>query len=128
MSTGVSGPIDGVWQLVRAELDGDPAHELLVDNTVLEFKAGTYTVRYAGETADQGTVELGSGTDPASFLLRGQSGPNAGKTIPCIYQRVGERLRVCYGLDGVPPTRFSTAIGEQRYLAVYRFLNREFGD
>ncbi len=114
------GSLDGKWQLMRAEMNGEPAHELLTTNTVLELHGGSYTVRYAGEIADQGTFELGGTSEPPTLKLRGQEGPNAGRTIPCIYQRVGDRLRICYGLDGVAPTRFGTESSGGAYLAVYR--------
>lgn len=114
--------IDGTWQLVRAELDGEIAHELLTTNTVLELKSGTYTVRYAGEVTDRGSFEL---PDQASstLVMHGSNGPNAGRTIPCLYRRAGDRLRVCFGLDGVAPTTFSSSAEQHRYLAIYRRLN-----
>ena len=57
---------------------------------------------------------------PATFILLGAKGPNAGRTIPCIYQLAGNRLRVCYGLDGTTPTAFATTAGSPHYLATYR--------
>lgn len=112
--------IDGIWQLVRAELNGESAHELLTSNTVLELKSGTYTVRYAGEVTDRGTFELGGPTASQTITLNGTEGVNAGRTIPCIYQRMGTRLRICYGLNGVKPTKFSRVPGQEHYLASYQ--------
>jgi len=114
--------IDGSWQLVRAELNGEIAHELLTANTVLELRSGTYTVRYAGEVTDQGSFELANQAG-STLVMHGCDGPNAGRSIPCLHERAGNRLRVCYGLDGVAPTTFSTSAGQQRYLALYRQLN-----
>jgi uncharacterized protein (TIGR03067 family) len=116
MSRQTTPPLDGHWELVRAELDGEQAPELIVTRTEMTLNAGTYTVLFAGEVADRGTFELGEGT----AHLRGDVGVNAGRSIPCIYQRVGSRLRVCYGLNGTLPTDFATAAGQQRYLATYR--------
>ena len=45
---------------------------------------------------------------------------NAGRTIPAIFQRKGELLRICYGLDGTTPTTFATTAGSSHYLAIYR--------
>ena len=112
--------IDGTWQLVRAELNGEIAHELLTANTVLELKSGTYTVRYADEVTDRGAFELGDTPQNQSITLKGTEGGNAGRTIPCIYQRVGNRLRICCGLKAVRPTEFSTAPAQERYLASYQ--------
>ncbi len=119
MDAASENSIDGTWQLVRAELDGEIAHELLTTNTVLELKNGTYTVRYAGEVTDRGAFELAD-LPRNSMVMHGNDGPNAGRSIPCLYQRAGDRLRVCYGLDDVTPTTFSTSAGLQRYVAVYR--------
>ena len=111
--------IDGTWQLVRAELDGESAHELVTTNTVLELNRGTYAVRYAGEVTDQGTFELAD-KPPPTMVMHRRDGPNASRTIRGIYQRTGDRLRICYGLNGDAPTAFSTSAGQQRYLAIYR--------
>jgi hypothetical protein len=73
-------------------------------------------VSFAGEVADRGTYILEDGR----LTLTGIAGPNQGRTIPCILQLVGDRLRVCYGLDGVLPTSFTTTPGVEHYLATYR--------
>ena len=112
--------IEGIWQLVRAELDGEAAHELVTSHTVLELAAGSYSVRYDGVVADRGSFKLGGNPAQKTILLRGVDGPNAGRTIPGIFQLVGDRLRICYGLSGHAPTEFATAKGQRRYLAVYR--------
>ncbi len=113
-------PLDGTWQLVRAELDGEAAHELVTTNTVLVLQAGAYAVRFDGEIADRGLFQFAGALTARTLVLRGLEGPNAGRTIPCLFQRVGDRLRVCYGLDGVAPTEFATSPGQRRYLATYR--------
>ena len=106
--------------MIRAEFSGETAPELLVTNCRVTLLAGTYQVRFDGEITDQGSYELGVGTDVRTMLLRGSTGTNAGRVIPCIYQLTGDRMRVCYGLDGVAPTEFATREGQPRYLATYR--------
>lgn len=113
-------PLDGLWQMVRAELAGEEAPELVATQTTIELAAGAYAVRFGGTIVDQGTFEAGGVMSNATLLLRGTGGPNAGRTIPCIYQMRGDRLRVCFGFDGVAPTEFSTDSTNQRYLATYR--------
>lgn len=112
--------IDGIWEMVRAEMEGDAAPEMVVAKTALELANGTYAVRFAGKISDRGSFELAATGDVNSLLLRGREGPNAGRTIPCIYQRMGDRLRICFGLSGVVPTEFTATAGQQRYLATYR--------
>jgi uncharacterized protein (TIGR03067 family) len=108
--------IEGTWEMIRAELAGETAPDLLLLRVELELTADTYLVRFAGKTADRGRYTLERGM----LTLTGIAGPNAGRTIPCIFQLVGDRLRICYGLDGTPPTEFTTKAGQQRYLATYR--------
>jgi uncharacterized protein (TIGR03067 family) len=115
-----SHAIEGRWQLLRAEADGEQAPELVVTKTELEMTHGAYAVRFAGQIADQGTFELGQATAHDTLLLRGKSGHNAGRVIPAIYQLKGDRLRVCFGFAGVAPTEFTATAGQARYLATYR--------
>lgn len=110
----------GVWQMIRAELSGESAPELVTAKTTIELCDGQYLVRYAGQVVDRGTFELGAAIECPTFVLHGKEGPNAGRSIPCLYQLRGDRLRVCYGLDGTAPDGFATVGGDQRYLAVYR--------
>lgn len=115
-----ASPLDGIWELVRAEMNGETAPELVAMHVQLELAAGEYRVRFAGQVADRGTFEVVGGIEVQRMVLHGIAGPNTGRTIPCIYQHVGERLRVCYGLNGIEPTDFTTAKDQQRYLATYR--------
>jgi uncharacterized protein (TIGR03067 family) len=112
--------LDGLWQMVRAELDGEQAPELVAQRTQLELSAGEYTVRFDDQVIDRGLFECSTTVDANRLVLRGTAGPNAGRTIPCIFQRVGDRLRICYGLSGAAPTGFTTAGLRQCYLATYR--------
>lgn len=110
----------GRWQMIRAELAGEVAPELVTGRMVLELDADTYAVAYAGETSDSGQWEIGR--EEGTLILNGRSGPNAGRRIPCLYQQAGDRLRVCFGLDGVAPVDFATTGRAGRYTAIYRRL------
>ena len=110
----------GTWIMVRAELEGEAAPELVTQKTVLQLDATTYSVVFDGQITDRGTYELGAMADGRTITLKGDSGPNAGRVVHGIYQLVGDRLRVCYGLEGTAPTAYVTAPGSRRYLATYR--------
>ena len=116
----MSTALHGIWEMIRAESDGEPSADLLALRVELHLAADTYHVHFAGELADQGTYTRTSDSPHPPLILLGAHGPNAGRTIPCIYQLVGDRLRVCYGLDGTTPTAFATAAGSPHYLAIYR--------
>lgn len=107
--------------MVRAERSGAEAPEYFVARTEVRLAAGTYEVWFGGERSDCGAYrEEGQVGGALGLELRGTEGPNAGRTIRCLFQLVGDRLRICYGLDGVRPTAFVTRAGDQLYLATYR--------
>ena len=116
----MSHSLQGIWEMIRAESAGEPSSDLLALRIELHFGAETYHVHFAGELADQGTYSRADSEPHATFILIGEKGPNARRTIPCIYQLVGNRLRVCYGLDGTTPPAFATTAGSPHYLATYR--------
>ena len=80
--------LEGIWQPVYAEMDGEEAPKMLLEKMAIEFTGGEYAVRFGGVTADQGTYVV----DAAGLTLFGMTGPNAGKTIPCLFKFVGEML------------------------------------
>jgi uncharacterized protein (TIGR03067 family) len=106
---------EGLWQPVHAELNGEAAPEMMLEKMEVEMADGTYVVRFGGVAADHGTYEV----DPAGLTLKGIKGPNAGKTIPCIFKFVEGQLMICYGLGGVRPETFGTATGAPFYVATY---------
>ena len=112
--------LEGTWQMVRAEYAGEQAPDLVARRTVLEFTHETYLVRFDGAIVDQGRAEMNRFGSITTLLLSGISGPNQGRTLVCIYQQVGDRLRICYGLDGIQPSEFTTKSGQNRYLATYQ--------
>ncbi len=114
--------LPGRWQMIRAEFDGQPAPELILQRTEIRFTATHYAIHFAGQPADRGTFELQETPESKLLILHADTGPNAGRTIPCIFQLVGDRLRLCFGLDGTTPTTFATAASSRRYLATYRRL------
>jgi uncharacterized protein (TIGR03067 family) len=112
--------LDGVWAIVKAELAGEEMPELVAKKIEVELSGGAYVVRFDGQATDRGSYRLGATDVHHGMILVGVEGPNAGRTIPAIYQLAGDRLRICYGLDGIAPGNFSTAPGGQLYLATYR--------
>ncbi len=110
----------GLWQMLHAEFEGERAPELVAAKTTLELAAAHYTVRFDGEVHDAGTFTTVAAKGHSHLTLHGVNGTNIGRTIPAIYQRVHDRLRICYGLAGVRPEGFATAPGTQLYVATYR--------
>ena len=114
-------PLEGLWQPVYAELDGEEAPRMFLEKLELELSSGKYTVRFGGEASDHGHYDI----DEISITLRGIKGANAGRTILSIYKFSGEVLSICYGLSGERPTKFATESGQQLYLVNYRRKDAE---
>jgi uncharacterized protein (TIGR03067 family) len=108
--------IEGLWQPVYAEHDGEEAPKMMLDRMELELTGGEYAVRFGGVTADQGTYTA----DAHGLTLHGVAGPNAGRTIPCLCKFAGGALSICYGLAGTRPQKFATQGGTHLYLVNYR--------
>lgn len=113
--------LKGDWQVLRAELGGRPMPPDAAAQVVMRFTATDYAVRFGPEVTDQGTFRIDPEVSPATIHLTGKTGVNAGRTIPGILQLAGNRLRICYALEGnAPPTEFNAAPGGLNYLATYR--------
>lgn len=112
-------PILGLWELVKAEMDGEPAPDELSRRTQLRLTEAEYCVYFDNEVMDRGTVRADDARRGA-LQFHGVDGANRGRMFRGIYQNNGNRLRICFGLDGHEPTGFTTAGGQSRYLAMYR--------
>jgi uncharacterized protein (TIGR03067 family) len=120
MDTAHGSYLDGTWQVVRAEYQGESVPKIVADATAIEFSLGQYRIKFDGTDVDQGRFEIIRTTTESMLLLHGTAGVHQDRTIRCIFQHAGDRLRLCYGLDGVKPTEFKTTRRDNRYLAVYR--------
>lgn len=112
--------IEGTWQPFKAELAGEHAPEMALASMQLVIGAGTYAVHFGGEISDTGSYKIRPAAEVHAITLLGERGANQGRTIPSIYQLVGDRLRICYGLDGIAPTSFASPVGSRFYLVSYR--------
>jgi len=107
--------LEGIWQPLYAELGGEEAPQEVLEQMDVELAAGKYAVRFGGEVADHGTFTV----DDAGLTLVGIEGPNAGRTIPCIFKFTDDLLSICYGLGGVRPLKYQTGKDPQLYLVNY---------
>jgi uncharacterized protein (TIGR03067 family) len=111
----MSDSLEDIWQPLYAELGGEEAPKMVLDRMEVELAGGKYTVRFGGAVADHGSFTV----DAHGLTLVGIAGPNAGRTIPCIFKLEGDALSICYGLGGVRPTKHSTGGDPQLYLVNY---------
>jgi len=112
--------IEGTWLPFKAELAGDQAPEMALAKMCLVISAGIYAVHFGNEVTDSGRYTLSLEAEIHTITLNSERGANAGQTIPSIYQLVGDRLRVCFGLDGTTPKSFAAPVGTRSYLVCYR--------
>lgn len=113
-------PIEGTWVPFKAELAGEYAPSLALEKMQLVIAAGTYAVHFGAEVTDSGSYRLHPAAGLHTITLVSECGANKGRTIPSIYQLVGDRLRICFGLDGVVPPAFAAPSGSRFYLVSYR--------
>lgn len=107
--------LEGIWQPLYAELGGEEAPRMVLEKMEVELAGGKYTVRFGGQVSDHGTFIV----DQAGLTLVGVAGPNAGRTIPCIFKFTDDTLSICYGLGGKRPTKHHTGNDPQLYLVNY---------
>ena len=112
--------MEGTWLSSAAELGGEKFPDEVRKTIKLVIGDGKYTVT-AGKNPDRGTVELDPSKKPKEMDITGTEGPNKGKTILTIYERIGDTLRVCYDLSGKSrPAEFKTTAGSRLFLVEYK--------
>lgn len=112
--------MDGTWLVVTGELGGTSLPEDVTKTFTLTLASGKYAVKVGGQD-DKGTCTIDPTKKPKELDIKGEEGPNKGKTIPCIYELDGDTLKVCYDLSGKKrPAEFKTEKDTLLYLAVYK--------
>ena len=108
--------LSGRWAPVSAELGGQPFPISNFGGAVLQLTMDGY--EFAN---DKGTYVVLTRRPPAQMDIRGQQGPNAGRTIPAIFALDDDRLDVCYQLGaGARPADFTSPKGTQILLIHYK--------
>jgi uncharacterized protein (TIGR03067 family) len=114
------GPaLAGNWKPVSAELAGKDFPVANFAGATLQLTDSTH--EFAG---DKGTYVVLSTKSPAKMDIRGQSGPNAGRTIPAIFELSDEQLTIGYQLgSGERPIEFESPPGSQILIVEYRRIH-----
>ena len=112
--------LEGTWVPSSAELGGKAFPDEVRKTIKLVVKGDDYTVT-VGKQTDKGTAKVNAKAKPKEIDITGTDGPNKGKTIPAIFERDGDTLRICYDLSGkARPTEFKSAEGTQTFLVTYK--------
>ncbi len=112
--------LQGSWLPVTAELAGKPFPEQVRKTISLTVEGDAYRVT-VGPAVDKGTLHADRSATPHTLDIVGTEGPNKGKTIPAIFERQGDTVRICYDLSGGSrPTVFVSKEGTQLFLVTYK--------
>lgn len=113
---------DGTWVAVAMEQDGKKLPPGLVKKLAIKLvvTGDKYKVLFGGKVEEQGTSKDDWTKKPATIDIKPSEGPNQGKTIEAIVALEGDRMRVCYNLEGKErPTSFTTKEGSGHVLISY---------
>jgi uncharacterized protein (TIGR03067 family) len=110
----------GKWKVDKAELGGKDAMAFAKDVKLEMLAGGKYQLDLLGQK-DEGTFSVNPSKKPAEMDIKGNDGPNKGKTIKTIYKIDDDTVTICYGLGGGDrPTKFETKEGTMQFLVVYK--------
>ena len=110
--------LDGTWVPVTAELGGQ---KLALGGTKLVLAGGKYKLLSGETVTDQGAIVVDPEKKPKAMDVKGEEGPNKGKTFPAIYELKEDSLTICYDLDGKQrPTEFKTSKDTKLFLVTYK--------
>ncbi len=108
--------LSGRWTPVSAELGGQPYPITNFGGAALQLTMDGYDF-----ANDKGTYVVLTRRPPAQMDIRGQQGPNAGRTIPAIFDLTRDDLTICYQLGAGPrPADFTSPKGTQILLIHYK--------
>jgi uncharacterized protein (TIGR03067 family) len=112
--------LEGTWLPTTAEFGGRSWPDEQLKTTKLVIADGKYTVTVSGQD-DKGTLKVDPTAKPATMDIVGTEGPNKGRTIPAIYELSGDKLKICYALDGKErPGAFESKMGTRLFLVEYK--------
>jgi uncharacterized protein (TIGR03067 family) len=109
----------GKWTPVSAELASQDLPIASFGGATLQLTDSTY--EFAGDT---GTYAVLSTKSPGKMDIHGRAGPNAGRTIPAIFELSDEQLTIGYQLgSGERPIEFTSPQGSQILIVQYRRMH-----
>jgi uncharacterized protein (TIGR03067 family) len=110
--------LTGKWQPVAMQTGDTKFTKEQLKAIEMIIEDGKYLVTANGQK-DKGTLKLDTKPEVKTMDIVGTDGPNKGKTFPAIYELDGDRLKICYAMEGTKrPTEFKVA-GAKTLLVVY---------
>jgi uncharacterized protein (TIGR03067 family) len=110
----------GIWKVETMEIGGKPVESEEMKALVVKIEGDRYEVT-TKDGMDAGTVKVDETQKPKTMDATDTEGDDVGKVIRAIYELMGDKLRVCYALDGsARPTEFATREGSPWLLVTYQ--------
>ncbi len=112
--------LDGTWMFEKVVIDGNDATEVFGKAT-MKIDGTKFTLTII-EKEDAGTLNFDDAKSPKELdVITSKDSPNKGKTLQCVYKWDGDRVIICYGLDGkTRPTEFKAESKSQQMLDTYK--------
>lgn len=113
--------LSGTWRPDWGELAGNKLPDEVCAGILLEMGEGTYRT-VANGVESTGKIVLDLAKDPRTMDITLGDGPDAGKSLKCIYKFVDDELHVAYSLafDDVRPTEFESNQDNKLLLFIYK--------
>jgi uncharacterized protein (TIGR03067 family) len=113
--------LNGTWKMEQAELNGSKWPDAFAQQFTLILKDEKYQLLSKSPT-DEGTAKLNVNKKPKTMEIKGEKGPNQGKTFLAIYEMDKDTLKICYDLSGKAyPTEFSASKDSGHFLVTYKW-------
>jgi uncharacterized protein (TIGR03067 family) len=110
--------LEGAWVPVSVNVSGQPlvVDELRVARFVLDH-GGYRILDHDTACVDSGEYIVDESVQPPAMDIVGREGPNAGRTMLAVFELNGNRLTVCYDLEGkMRPPRPNAAAAEDQHI------------
>jgi uncharacterized protein (TIGR03067 family) len=119
--------LDGVWQVVSAEGDGNPFPEEVIQNLRMVFKRDQLTLKGVEDLMkkfEKITLMIDPATTPKIMDFKIEAGSEKDNTFEGIYELKGDQLKICAATErGNRPGDFETKAGSNRVLFVLKREN-----
>jgi uncharacterized protein (TIGR03067 family) len=94
------GALQGSWQCIAGENDGEPAAADDVKTYQLIVKDDIYTIKMKGKEVEQGTLKLDPTKKPKTIDVKITVGEDKGKSQLGIYELDKDSFKVCFAQPG----------------------------